>query len=651
MDKFFNRAIVGNKKIVASYTEHGDLQRFCYPAIDGRQFVDFFHVGLKINDSNILYLHDDINNTYNQKYIKDTNVLVTEVRNSYFKLKIEQVDCALINKNVLVRKYTFKNDNDIDLDLTFLVNSKILANSLENFGSRIFDNGIVQYNHNYTFNIFSNVKVSGHRLNDVKEQLQSAILTDKDYIGMSNEVAISYSLGTLKPHKSAELYLYVWAGENTSDIESKVYNELKFDAEEEIEETVKYWQKYVTAHNSIRLKNMESKFNKKLVEIYNRTILLYPLLINYDVGGVAAALEVDDERNKSGGYRYCWTRDAIFITKAFDLLKMRAESELFYNKFCKQTQSKNGMWEQRFFTDGRLAPCWGYQIDETASVVYGVYEHYVRFKSKTFLESNLKMCENAVKFLCEYTENLLELNEDDVVKKELKEKNKKIFNPAKQVSYDLWEMHEGVHLYSLCAIISGFKAMEKIYKALNDEDEKNARLKNEKRNKTVQKLKKYEAMLKTYIDENLVDDKSNTLKRNTKDDIVDISVMGAVYPFNTFSADDKIVKNTVDRINMTLRTYKNSYLRFEGDSYMNGENPWVITTLWMAMYYIRIGDMLSAEKCFKFVVNSCAQHGFLSEQVSNDDENFQWVIGLGWSHAMFVIVLDELLKAYDKGKG
>ena len=73
MDKFFNRAIIGNKNIVASFSEHGELLRYCYPVIDGRQFVDFFHVGLKINDSNLIYLHDDQNNVYNQKYIKNTN--------------------------------------------------------------------------------------------------------------------------------------------------------------------------------------------------------------------------------------------------------------------------------------------------------------------------------------------------------------------------------------------------------------------------------------------------------------------------------------------------------------------------------------------------------------------------------------------------
>lgn len=71
-----------------------------------------------------------------------------------------------------------------------------------------------------------------------------------------------------------------------------------------------------------------------------------------------------------GRYSYCWPRDSIYITKAQDFLKMEKETEKFYKVFCKMTQSKNGMWEQRFFTDGTLAPCWGYQIDETAGVIF-----------------------------------------------------------------------------------------------------------------------------------------------------------------------------------------------------------------------------------------------------------------------------------------
>ena len=72
----------------------------------------------------------------------------------------------------------------------------------------------------------------------------------------------------------------------------------------------------------------------------------------------------------AGRYSYCWPRDAVYITKAQDLLKMEKETDKFYKVFCKNTQSESGMWEQRFFTDGSLAPCWGYQIDETASVVF-----------------------------------------------------------------------------------------------------------------------------------------------------------------------------------------------------------------------------------------------------------------------------------------
>ena len=48
------------------------------------------------------------------------------------------------------------------------------------------------------------------------------------------------------------------------------------------------------------------------------------------------------------------------------------------------------MWEQRFYTDGNLAPCWGYQIDETASVIYGVYEHYKITKRKIYKKDTFK---------------------------------------------------------------------------------------------------------------------------------------------------------------------------------------------------------------------------------------------------------------------
>ncbi len=54
--------------------------------------------GVKINDSAIIYLHDDINNHYSQKYVEDTNILTTNIENTYFNLQIEQIDFVTIKK-------------------------------------------------------------------------------------------------------------------------------------------------------------------------------------------------------------------------------------------------------------------------------------------------------------------------------------------------------------------------------------------------------------------------------------------------------------------------------------------------------------------------------------------------------------------------
>lgn len=645
-NKYYNDAIIGNKKIIASYTEKGELQRLCYPEVDGRQFIDYFQTGVKINDSNLIYLHQDINNKYSQEYIENTNILKTNIENTYFNFNIEQIDFALVDKNIIVKKYIFKNNNSVDLDTKFIINSKILSNDLERFGSRIVDKGIIQYNHNYAMAIFSNKNLYGHKLNDVQSTLQSAVIMDKDYIGMSNEIAISYDIGVIHPGEQQELNIFILVNEN-HDIEEKIQKCVKLNTDKEFENVKNYWNLYVENHSKIKIESNKSDFYKKLLEIYNRTILLFPLLINDETGGIVAALELDENRTKSGCYAYCWPRDSIFITRAFDLLKMEEETEKFYNVFCKKTQSNNGMWEQRFYTDGTLAPCWGYQIDETASVIYGVYDHYKHTKDNKFLEENLKMCEKATEFLFAYTENLLNIDEEDLVKKELQEKYKKYFEITKHVSYDLWEMNEGVHLYSLSSIISGLECMKKIYETIDNKQE-NLRLKQEKRNKIALKLNKYIQLLKDYIEDNLIDKNTKTLKRNLKDNNMDISVIGAVYPFNVFNPNEKVIKNTVDKINMTLRTHTSGYLRFEYDNYMGGNNPWIITTLWMALYYIKINDLDNAKKCFSFVVNTSLRHGFLAEQVNNDDKNFKWVIGLGWSHAMFIIVLNELLKANEE---
>lgn len=653
-NKFFNDAIIGNKNIRATFTNKGELIRTYYPNVDFKQFVDYFHVGMKINDSAIIYLHDDINNKYNQYYTENTNILNTEIENTYFNIDITQTDFAMTKENVIVKKYTFVNNNKIDLDLSFLVRSKLYSNHNNMVSAKVIDNGLIQYNHDFSFCTFANQNISGHRINDVQNYIRDAVLEDKDYIGMSEDSAISYNLGTLKPGEKREICLFIYVDNNNNiknieELEEKIETLKRIDAKKELAQTKKYWTSYLEKHDGLKIKENDNKIiNEKVKNIYNRTILLFPLLQNEETGGISATIEVDENREKSGRYSYCWTRDAVFITKAFDYLNMNKETEKFYEGFCKKTQSKNGMWEQRFYTDGTLAPCWGYQIDETASVIYGIYEHYKIKKDIKFLSNNIKMCENALKFLFKYLENVFnEKEENDLVKKEIEEKVKeegrekdKIY---KHLSYDLWEMNEGVHLYSLASIYGAISAMLKIYEEIKPKYENN-RLKLEQIAKNTLKIENEINNIKKYVEKNLYNENTKTLRRNTTDDKMDISIIGSVYPFELFGGKEKKIINTVEKINLTLRTYTSGYLRFEQDSYLEGRNPWPIATLWMAMYYLKCGNKEMAQECFNFVTNSATTLGFLAEQVDNSNMKPAWIIGLGWSHAMYIITLAELLK-------
>ncbi len=645
--KYLNDAIIGNKQMVASFSKNGELLRMFYSSPDYRQFFDYIYAGLKVNDSGLVNLHDDINNVYNQYYTKDTNILNTEIKNTYFNLKVEQIDFVPIKENVLVKKYKFINESNINLDVKFLVHSKLLSDENNFVGAKVINNGMIQYAHDYSVAIVSKkTPLLSHQINDTENNINTGEIFDKDYIGMSHDSSISYDIGILKPKEEKTLELYIWVNDNKEnykqdDIEENIAKIRKIDFDKELLNTKKYWNKYVKDHISLDLKE-NTEQEKRIKKIYTRTILLYPLLTNEATGGISASIEIDENLSQCGRYSYCWPRDAVFVTKALDLLKMEKETEKFYKTFCKNTQSKSGMWEQRFYTDGRLAPCWGYQIDETASVVYGVYNHYEITKNEKFLKDTVKMCEKAVHFLEKYIAQVMDIKEEkDLVKIELEEEYKQEKIP---VSYDLWEMHEGLSLYSISSIFGAYNAMLKIYEVVEkDNNSVGNRLKQESITRNKQIIEKQLDIMKKYVLNNLYDDDSKTLLRNTDDTKMDISILGAITPFNMFSPKEKKVLNTVEKINLTLRTYTGGYKRFEEDHYRNG-NPWVIATLWMALYYIEIKKYKEAKECLNFVVNTSTEHGFLAEQVDNNTMQANWVIGLGWSHAMFILVLEKLMR-------
>ena len=110
---------------------------------------------MKINNSDLIYLHDDINNEYKQYYDLDTNVLNTEVTNTYFNLKVVQTDFVMLKENVLVKRYIFLNEGKIDLNTQFYIHSELLSDENNYVSGMLIDGGMMQYAHDFTFfNIF-----------------------------------------------------------------------------------------------------------------------------------------------------------------------------------------------------------------------------------------------------------------------------------------------------------------------------------------------------------------------------------------------------------------------------------------------------------------------------------------------------------------
>lgn len=150
--------------------------------------------------------------------------------------------------------------------------------------------------------ISNDLKLISHNINRTNDVITSGILYDKDYIGMSNNSAVSYEIGTLKPNEKKEFNVMIFIGDNKekNDLESvqaKIEELKKLDEEKELKSAKQYWKRYLKDHMVHSISD-GTKYKDRIERIYKRTILLYPLLTNFVTGGVSAAMEIDESFSK-----------------------------------------------------------------------------------------------------------------------------------------------------------------------------------------------------------------------------------------------------------------------------------------------------------------------------------------------------------------
>ncbi len=221
MEKYLNEAIIGNKNMLVTFSENGEMLRLSYPNKDNRQYLKYFHTGVKINDSELIKMNEDINNNYVQYYDTDTNILNTEITNTYFNLKILQTDFVSIKEDILIKRYTFINENNIGLDTKFLIHSELLSDQNNFVSGMRTDTGMIQYAHDFSVATFSKThKILDVQINGSSENINSGVIGGKDYIGMSKDSSVSYDLGIIEPGEKKILEICIYIDENKKTMQA-----------------------------------------------------------------------------------------------------------------------------------------------------------------------------------------------------------------------------------------------------------------------------------------------------------------------------------------------------------------------------------------------------------------------------------------------
>ena len=580
MSKYFNNAVLGNTKILGCLTNKGELIRLYYPNIDYFQNIDQYKFAI-LNNNNVLWF--DCSNLKRQYY--EGNIVYTELENSGYE--ILQRDYILPNKNILVR--TLKFNKKLDL----LLYSKLNSDVNKKVSGMVVSNSLIQYCQEMYMSTVANHDITKYQINNSSNALLNGHFNQEDYIGMSEDAAILYS-------DVKEITIYISFENNLKDTLKTIEWCKKQEENLLYESTKKYWNDYLKKFENNLLFNNITKIKEK--EIITRTILLFALYMNPETGATLATANVDEKFEKSGGYGYCWPRDAIFINKALNILGLKKYTDKFYSVWAPKAQLKSGLFEQRYFSNGELAPSWGLQIDETASILIGIYENKKYKELETLIVKAIT--------------GLLNFIDEDYISKEC---------------FDLWEERKGKHLYSTASIFEGLRCGRTMLEEINEE--KYSKIIKEI-NKTLTNMK--ESILNKFVE-------GSFLKRSIDNSNTDISILGLVVPYHLFEANDKLIENTVKKFESDLKTPNGGYMRYQWDSYMGG-NAWIISSLWLALYYIELNNISKARELFDWVTNHADCMGFLAEQLDRETGDVKWVQQLSWSHAMYVIVKAQLVK-------
>ena len=495
------------------------------------------------------------------------------------------------------------------------------------------DNCIIKYDDKYVFCIGSDKKTYSYQCgvrsseSSAYKDIENGILKENSSAeGMITDSALCWDI-ELNPFQDVSIPIYIIISKydnnyyniidliNTFKIVSKNKNDI-------YELTQTYWINIMhdvnnNLNTSIYVSKNKDEIWKKYIDTCKRSILTILLLSNYDGGVIASPSLYPD-------YRYVWNRDASYISVALDLCGLSYVSEKYFD-WCRNTQNSDGSWFQNYYVNGkpRLTAM---QNDQVGTTIWAVLVHYRITRNKQFLKRCWNMVKKAGNYLSDVAINL-------------------------SPSYDLWEEKYGTFSHTIGAVYGGLKSACIIGELLKKECAYN--INNDR--ELIEKWDRALQFLKSNIDKFYSMDKNRFVKSiNPLDTSIDASILGLSFPYDFVPPDDHRMIKTAEHIENAFNYKIGGIGRYPEDVYFGG-NPWIITTLWLYLYYKRLVKVLSDKKASSKTIDKynkkCNKlmewvlkhqfNGLFPEQIHKELGAPMSAIPLGWSHAMVIIAIRD----------
>ncbi|HEX3033419.1 MAG TPA: glycoside hydrolase family 15 protein [Bacillota bacterium] len=490
---------------------------------------------------------------------------------------------------------------------------------------------LVQFHRSHWFATGAQNAVQGFQCGGAWEGASRALLNGNSH-AMGSDGALLWDLGILQPGEQVLITLYTACGSSEAEV-MQLLDWARGETGPRLSaQTCAYWRHYLADARQT------GPVRADIGQLYNRSLLVFRLVSDGNFGSILAAPEIDEHFTRCGGYGYCWPRDAAYITLAYDYAGLNSMARQFYT-WLLGTQGPDGSCQQRYYINGTVAPNWGLQLDEVGSVLWGMWQHFLHNADARFLRDIWSYVTKAVAFILSCVDE-----ESGLIR----------------ACYDIWEERKGIHTYSGAAVWGGLCGAAAIAEALGRHEERVNWQEAADKLRTALLLKAWDKKsgsfyrsLKVEVNREEYEwrhtqgleggisfnSKGYPLYYKGQDTAVDCSLLGLCIPFRLLEPGDERIKATVAAIEKKLTSEKvGGLLRYEGDSYIGG-NPWVITTLWLALYRVAAGDYPGARELLDWVVRHSTPLGLLPEQVDKTTGETAWVVPLTWSHAMFVLTV------------